>query len=214
MWEAAASVVGSILGANSAKKANKANLQIARENRAWQERMSNTAYQRSADDLEKAGLNRIIALGNSASTPSGNTATMTPTVDPSSGEKAVASALAGRRLKEDIKNLESTRQVLNAERAKKVQETDESETREHSIALQNRLNTQKINVYEKHPWLMEAETLMSPVGLGGTAVGTGVAAAKMFNLMRKQLPVVKNFNNTTKVFKSGPRISQRQRSRP
>lgn len=37
----------------------------------WQERLSNTAYQRAADDLEKAGLNRVLALGSPAGTPSG-----------------------------------------------------------------------------------------------------------------------------------------------
>lgn len=69
-------VVGGIFGDSGQSSANRANLQIARENRAFQERMSNTAYQRAAKDLDKAGLNRILALGNPASTPSGNTATM------------------------------------------------------------------------------------------------------------------------------------------
>jgi len=46
----------------------------AKQNRRFQQEMSNTAYQRAATDLEKAGLNRILALGSPASTPGGSTA--------------------------------------------------------------------------------------------------------------------------------------------
>ena len=72
----ATDILGGFLGRKGQKDANRMNLQIAREQMRFQERMSSTANQRAAADLEAAGLNRILALGKPASSPAGQSAVM------------------------------------------------------------------------------------------------------------------------------------------
>lgn len=57
--------------------ANKQNIALAKENREWQERMSNTAYQRGMADMREAGLNPMLAFQQGgASAPTSAAATV------------------------------------------------------------------------------------------------------------------------------------------
>lgn len=63
----------------------------------YQMRMANTQYRRSARDLEAAGLNRILALGSPAPTPSGHTASMP---DAKLGDALISATSAKQAIKQ------------------------------------------------------------------------------------------------------------------
>ncbi|AXH73327.1 MAG: DNA pilot protein [Microviridae sp.] len=127
-----ADLYGSISGNKGVKQMNETNLKIARENNAFQERMSSTAYQRAAKDLESAGLNRVLAVGSPSSTPSGSMATMQNekqfTPQAFSGVSAKLKAMEEMKLlREQQKSVESTTNLNNANARKASVEADQAE---------------------------------------------------------------------------------------
>lgn len=114
---ALAGAYGQALGTYGEQEANRANTALthqswnvssneARIQRDWEEKMSNSAYQRATDDMKKAGINPMVAFQQGgASTPSGATGSVNA---PQRQNNVLAglssSALDVARLTNDMKN--------------------------------------------------------------------------------------------------------------
>jgi len=82
---------------------NASNRSMAREQMAFQERMSNTSYQRAVQDMRLAGINPALAyMQGGASSPAGSTAKMENVIGP-----AASSAVHGVRLRKEMALLDA-----------------------------------------------------------------------------------------------------------
>lgn len=129
-------VIGGLIGASGSKRAARINRQIAREQMQFQERMSNTAYQRAVTDMQAAGLNPMLAYSQGgASAPMGSM----PQVE-NVGAAGMQGAQAGQAViaaMQQVLQSKAQTELLGAEARKVESETLANEL--HSAKMQAEL---------------------------------------------------------------------------
>lgn len=178
MWSAlAAAAVPAVASFLGQSEANAANIKQAREQMAFQERMSSTAVRRAMEDMRLAGINPIMAAGAAASTPSGAAARVEDAIGP-----AVSSAQHGRRLSRELDLLRTQElQARSAATASQTQSALNVAHQEEAFARTRNMDVQTALLNADLPGaLNRARVESSRAGLG---------AAWVDRVMRTIMPV-------------------------
>lgn len=160
----AAGVISSGIDYYSAKDTNRKQKKLAREQMQFQERMSNTSYQRAMADMQKAGLNPILAYAQGgASTPSGAQAMLRA---PQVGDKITKGL--------DVGSKTTQRKVQNANLA---QNTELAEAQTHTAKQVARKEAAQADIAEVDRDFARKYPNQVPAWKVGGKLGGGLATA-------------------------------------
>ncbi len=157
------------------ERANAQSRAEAARNRKFQERMRDTAWQASVADMEAAGLNPALAYSKGpAASPGGSMASQMDTLGP-----AVSSAMQGKRLQEELKQIRASTLAAKASAFK----TDTERINQQFI---NKLWGSYTGPDQKH---------FQPGPLWKLHEAESTSAAAMARIQQLQIPSMKNLAN-------------------
>lgn len=138
------------MGNSAQGSANRANIRLQREQREWEERMSNTSYQRGMEDMKKAGLNPMLAFSQGgASTPNVSAATVNP-------EDALARGVASAGDKAmqavTLQNMQIQNRILNEKAEQERMTTSRQRVQMGQASVQD---TEGNVTHPERPWFMD-----------------------------------------------------------
>lgn len=130
------SIISSVLGFGGQESANRTNIKLGREQMAFQERMSSTAYQRAVADMQSAGLNPMLAYSQGgASSPVGSMPQVQNAMQP-----AIAGASAAVNMVQGLAQADQSQAAAEKLRADALKVKSETMDRDLNVLTIEQLN--------------------------------------------------------------------------